>query len=51
MSLNRLEKNLAYASRTGMPRAYLWGAEWWYWMDQKKGQSIFVDRILKLKKE
>lgn len=25
-----LRENVAYASATGLPEAYLWGAEWWY---------------------
>lgn len=27
-----LHENIEYASRTGIPEAYLWGVEWWYWM-------------------
>ena len=23
-----------YAERSGFPKAYLWGAEWWYWMKE-----------------
>ena len=29
MDLARLKKNIAYAYRVGLPRVYLWGAEWW----------------------
>lgn len=36
MNLGRLKKHVNFASKTGMPRAYLWGAEWWYWL-QKQG--------------
>lgn len=25
-----------YAERSGFPKAYFWGAEWWYWMKEKK---------------
>lgn len=27
-----LRENVEYAARTGLPRADLWGAEWWYWL-------------------
>jgi len=27
-----------YAERSGFPKAYLWGAEWWYWMKEKQGR-------------
>jgi len=27
-----VRSNVDYARRTGFPRAYLWGVEWWYWM-------------------
>ena len=25
-----------YAERSGFPKAYLWGVEWWYWLREKK---------------
>lgn len=40
MNLSRLKKNLDFASKTGMPRAYLWGAEWWYWLETKGEKDI-----------
>jgi hypothetical protein len=49
MSLDRLQKNIAFAERTGMPRAYLWGAEWWYWLASKNENTI-PDFIKELKK-
>lgn len=30
--INQFKNNLNYAVKTGSPRAYLWGAEWWYYM-------------------
>ncbi|MFA6424224.1 MAG: beta-galactosidase [Candidatus Magasanikbacteria bacterium] len=33
MDLNRVQKQLDFAQRTGFSRAYLWGAEWWYWLE------------------
>jgi len=49
MSLDRLKKNLDYAERVGMPRAYLWGAEWWYWLREKRETEI-PDFIKNMKK-
>lgn len=49
MDLKRLEKNIDYAGKTGMPRAYLWGAEWWYWL-KEKGDITIYDYIKNLKK-
>ena len=50
MDLNRLKKNIAYAQETGFPRAYLWGAEWWYWL-REKGYNDIPEYIKNLKKE
>lgn len=33
----RLVNHVNYAKRTGFAGAYLWGAEWWYWLREKKG--------------
>lgn len=49
MSLEQLKKNIIFASETGMPRAYLWGAEWWYWLESK-GERGIPDFIKELKK-
>ncbi|MDO9509959.1 MAG: endo-1,4-beta-xylanase [Candidatus Magasanikbacteria bacterium] len=51
MDINRLQKNIVYAQKVGFPRVYLWGAEWWYWMNEEKGVDDFVEEIKKLKKE
>lgn len=50
MGLERLKKNLEFADKTGMPRAYLWGGEWWYWLESK-GEKGIPDFIKDLKKE
>lgn len=50
MSLSRLKKNILFADKTGMPRAYLWGAEWWYWLESK-GEHEIPDFIKTFKKE
>jgi len=51
MDMNRLQKNIIYAQKVGFPRAYLWGAEWWYWLQEKKEVNNFVEVIKNLKKE
>jgi hypothetical protein len=50
MDLSRLEKNLAFARETGFSRAYLWGAEWWYWL-REKGYNEIPNFIKDLRKE
>jgi len=49
MSLDRLKSNVNFAARTGMPRAYLWGAEWWLWLETR-GVYDFSEYIKTLKK-
>ncbi|MDD2758200.1 MAG: beta-galactosidase [Patescibacteria group bacterium] len=51
MTPSNFKANVDYAQRVGFPRAYLWGAEWWYWMKEVKGVSDFVDFAKTLKKE
>lgn len=36
MDASRLINHVRYAERTGFSSAYLWGAEWWYWLKQKQ---------------
>ncbi len=43
MNINLLKKNIAYADSIGLPRVYLWGAEWWYWVKVKKGVPDFYN--------
>jgi hypothetical protein len=50
MDLKRLQKNVDFARRVGMPRTYLWGAEWWYWLEQQGNKDI-VEYIRTLPKE
>lgn len=35
MNPERLQSNVEFVRRMGVPEAYLWGAEWWYWMREK----------------
>lgn len=32
MDLEKLEKMIEFAKKSGFSRFYLWGSEWWYWM-------------------
>ena len=41
MDLERLKKNMNFAVRVGLPRTYLWGAEWWYWLKIKGYPEIY----------
>jgi len=50
MDINRLKGNIAFASEIGVSRAYLWGAEWWYWLE-KQGNKSFADYIMTLRKQ
>lgn len=48
MPASQFKKNLEYARRTGLDRFYLWGAEWWYLMKEKHGESFYWDESRKL---
>ncbi len=39
MDEERLKIHANYAKKTGLSSAYWWGAEWWYWMKQVKGDD------------
>lgn len=43
MSPQKLKDIVAYAQKTDFPEAYLWGAEWWYWLKTKKDNSDMWD--------
>ncbi len=40
--------SLRYAKETGFDEYYLWGAEWWYWMNVKHNDQRFWDEARKL---
>lgn len=44
MDLVRLKKNIKFAHQVGFSRAYLWGAEWWFWL-QQNGYNEIPDYI------
>jgi len=50
MDLEKFEDILVYAEETRFEKQYLWGAEWWYWLNQKghpemwdKGKTLFSE--------
>jgi hypothetical protein len=49
MNLERLKKHLDFSARVGTSRAYLWGAEWWYWLE-RQGQTKIPEFISSLDK-
>ncbi|MDP3973994.1 MAG: hypothetical protein Q8P92_04130 [Candidatus Daviesbacteria bacterium] len=40
--VNKLIANIDYARKVGFDRAYLWGVEWWYWME-KMGYPEYLE--------
>ena len=44
MNTERFANTIEFAQRTGLPRFYLWGAEWWYWMKETKGDAAMWER-------
>lgn len=43
MNPKRLQKHFDLVKHIGTPRAYLWGAEWWYFMKEKNGDARYWD--------
>ncbi|NCO05141.1 MAG: cellulase family glycosylhydrolase [Candidatus Magasanikbacteria bacterium] len=41
MNPERLKQHLLYAQKIGSPRAYLWGVEWWYYMNQAHNDNRY----------
>lgn len=44
MNVQRLKKNLDFAKKLGLPRVYLWGAEWWNWL-KENGHNEIPDTV------
>ena len=38
MNPTRLRDNVTFVRRIGVPEAYVWGVEWWYWLKEKKNR-------------
>jgi len=41
MNFKRTQTTIDYAKRTGFDEIYLWGVEWWYWLDQEHSDGRF----------
>ncbi len=48
MDIDIFKNNIEYAKNTGLPKFYLWGVEWWYWMKQEHGQDEYWEEARKL---
>jgi hypothetical protein len=48
MNINQFRKNIAYAKEVGFSPAYLWGAEWWYWMKTINHDNSYWQEAKKL---
>lgn len=47
MNPERLQKHLNYVTHIGVPRAYLWGVEWWAFMKEKKNDARYWELVKK----
>jgi len=45
MNPKRLQKHFDYVEHMGVSRAYLWGAEWWYWMKTEKQDDSYWEMV------
>jgi len=43
MNLERLSRHVEYARHVGAKRAYLWGVEWWYFMEENYGERGYLE--------
>lgn len=41
--LQRFKENINYAAKAGFPEIYLWGVEYWYWLDKKGYPAIWEE--------
>jgi len=48
MDLERFQKNIKFAEKTGLDEFYLWGTEWWYWLKIKHNKPEIWDQAKKL---
>lgn len=39
MNAEKLEEMVVFAEKTNISPIYLWGAEWWYWLKEEKGEG------------
>ncbi len=45
MNPERMGKHFDYVERIGVPRAYLWGVEWWYFMKEVNGDERYWEIV------
>ncbi len=48
MDIERFRNTINYTYQTGYDEAYLWGAEWWYWMKETHDNDAFWQEAKKL---
>ena len=48
MSLKQFKSNIIFARRAGFTEIYLWGAEWWYYLKEQRGEDSFWQEAKKL---
>jgi len=48
MNVEEFASSIDYARRTGFSEAYLWGAEWWYWLKAKYNDSSIWNEAQRL---
>jgi len=48
MDLERFQKNIEFAKKTGFDEFYLWGTEWWYWLKIKHNKPEIWEEAKKL---
>lgn len=48
MDLERFQKNIKFAKKTGLNEFYLWGTEWWYWLKEKQNKPEIWNQAKKL---
>jgi len=48
MDLDKFLENIEFAKKTGLSEFYLWGAEWWYWLQEKQNDPAIWNEARKL---
>ena len=48
MSLEQFRENVDYVKRIRFSEAYLWGAEWWYWLKTEKNDDSIWEEAKKV---
>ncbi len=45
MNPTRLQQHIDYVEKIGVPRAYFWGVEWWYWIKEDRADSRYWEMV------